>query len=148
MSSKKSVSSLITGKRYSTPTGNCTSKQLVYLAECLICQKQYTGKTVNKLQTRISGHRSHVGKPSRETILDSDEATLAEHLKEDHNFDSVELFNLSYVFTILQLDPRNLDKCEQKWIHELVTMKPYGLNIENPFGIADSLLSMSRKVRD
>ena len=99
MSKKNSIESTVTGKSYNTPSANCRSKNLIYCAECLLCQKQYTGKTTNKLQKRISGHRSHVKKPPDETPKpeDTDEATLAEHLKLVHNMDSVEMFNISYM---------------------------------------------------
>ena len=149
MSKKKSIESTVTGSSYKIPSANCKSKNLVYCAECLLCQKQYTGKTTNKLQQRISGHRSHVNRPPDELPKpeDTDEATLAEHLNLVHNMDSVELFNLSYSFTVLQLEPRNIDKCEQKWISQLVTLEPYGLNKEKPCGVADSILTMSKKVK-
>ena len=59
--------------------------------------------------------------------------------------DSVELFNAMYSFTIMQIDPQDLDKSEQQWISKLVTMQPYGLNFEKPRGVADSLITMSKK---
>ena len=68
--------------------------------------------------------------------VDTDEASLANHLKSEHDIDSVELFNLMYSFTILQIDPPDLDKAEQNWISQLVTMYPYGLNIEKPRGVS------------
>ena len=66
-------------------------------------------------------------------------------MKEVHNFHAAELFNLCYSFTILQLDPGDLDKAEQKWIQQLTTMTPYGLNIEKPRGVSDSLMAMAQK---
>ena len=76
---------------------------------------------------------------------DDDEATLAEHLKFDHSMDTVELFNLSFLFTILQLSPFNLDESEQKWVSRLTCMKPFGLNKEVPRGVTDSVHTMFRK---
>ena len=111
-----------------------------------MCKKQYTGKTDNRLQKRISGHRSHVKKPPdpKDRIIDSDEAVLALHMHE-HNFKSVELFNVNYSFTILEFDPPDLDKAEQKWASRLVTMEPFGLNIQKPCGVADKMITMSKK---
>ena len=80
-----------------------------------------------------------------DTDKDTDEAALANHLKEEHNMTTVQLFNLSYSFTILQIEPGDLDKCEQKWVSQLVTMQPFGLNIEKPRGVADSIMTMSQK---
>ena len=76
---------------------------------------------------------------------DDDEATLAEHLKFEHNMETVELFNLSFLFTILQLSPFNLDESEQKWVSRLTCMKPFGLNKEVPRGVTDSVHTMFRK---
>ena len=145
MSNRKKVISNVTKKTYATPSGNCKSSRLIYGAQCLLCKMQYTGQTVNRLQTRISGHRSHMNKTQDDDSVDTDEASLANHLKNIHGMNSVELFNVMYSFTILQMDPKDLDKAEQQWISQLVTMHPYGLNIEKPRGVADSLITMSRK---
>ena len=131
MSKKSTVKSFVTGKTYKTPSANCRSKNVIYLADCLLCQMQYTGQTTTKTQKRVCAHRSHVNKQLEDKESDdedkNDEAALAEHLKLAHNIESVELFDQSYVFTILEIEPENLDKSEQKWISELVTMEPYAL---------------------
>jgi hypothetical protein len=146
MSNQKKLISNVTKKTYVTPSGDCKSSRLIYGAQCLLCKIQYAGQTVNKLRTRISGHRSHMNRtPDIEPTEDTDEASLANHLKNEHGMDSVELFNVMYSFTILQIDPPDLDKAEQQWISQLVTMHPYGLNIEKPRGVADSLITMCKK---
>jgi len=147
MSRKNFIKSHHTGKKHKTPSANCQSKMLIYCAECLICQKQYAGKTTCKLQTRISGHRSHVNKTTKTILLDTDEAALVEHLKTHHQPVTTELFNLNYSFTVLQINPPDLDKCEQLWVSRLGTMQPFGLNIEKPRGIADSVITMSKKAK-
>jgi hypothetical protein len=146
MSNKKSVTSTATGESFRTPSGDCKCSNVVYLAECLLCKQQYTGKTTNKLQKRIAGHRSHVlGFTIAEDDEESDDKALAEHLSSEHHLDTVAAFNLSYSFTILQINPRNLDKSEQKWVSRLVTLRPFGLNREKPCGVADSILNMSQR---
>ena len=45
---------------------------------------------------------------------ETDEAALAEHLHKDHNFDTIDMFNLNYTFSILELCPKDLDKAEQR----------------------------------
>ena len=145
MSNKSAITSKATGKIFRTPSGSCKTKRLVYAADCLLCQKQYSGQTTNNLRTRINGHRSHMTKefdPNKDT-RHLDEATLAQHLKEVHNLDTVELFNTCYTFSILEVDPQNLDRCEQKWVNNLKTMRPFGLNIEKPCGVVDSLLKLT-----
>ena len=141
-SNKSTIKSTATGQLFKTPKADCKSKNLVYCAQCRICDKQYTGKTVNKLQQRISGHRSHVGDT---TFDETDEAALAEHLSEDHNYDSVGLFNHSYTFTVLEISPHNLDQAEQRWVSRLVSMRPFGLNKEKPRGVADTVKTMFRR---
>ena len=53
--------------------------------------------------------------------------------------------NVNYSFTILEFDPPDLDKAEQKWASRLVTMEPFGLNIQKPCGVADKMITMSKK---
>ena len=145
MSHKASVTSKTTGKTYKTPAGNCKSFRLVYCAQCKLCQKQYVGRTVNKLQTRISGHRTFVNKANVNSTEETDEAALAEHLRKDHNIDSIDGFDNIYSFTILEVGPLELAISEQRWVSRLVTMRPFGLNIEKPNGVSDSVKTMSRK---
>ena len=104
---------------------------------------QYVGKSTNKLQKRISGHRTHMG--DSEFDLDNDDATLAEHLISHHGVTDGDLFNHSYSFTGLQLAPYDLDSCEQRWVDRLATLTPFGLNKEAPNGVSGSLSSMGRK---
>ena len=101
---------------------------------------------MNKLQKRISGHRTFVNKLDDLEDMDvSDDAALAHHLKQDHNFDTIRQFNASYKFTILENNPYSLDKSERMWVNRLVSMRPFGLNVEKPGGVTESYQSMTRK---
>ena len=150
ISGKKSITSKLTGRSYTTPTGNCRTSTLIYAAECLLCEAQYVGKTDTKLQKRISGHRGHVNKKpekkkkKNDKFQKEDEGALAEHMRKEHGLTTVDQFNCTFVFTILQVEPRDLDECEQTWVSKLETMHPYGLNIEKPRGVADSVMTMFR----
>ena len=98
------------------------------------------------LQKRISGHRTYVNQLGNlKDLDDTDDTALAHHLKQDHNFDTIKLFNLSYKFTILENNPHSLDKAEQRWVNRLVTMRPFGINVEKPGGVTESYQSMTRK---
>ena len=142
MSGSNSITSKTTGRPFRTPSASCKSRNIVYCASCQLCEKQYVGQSVNRLQKRISGHRTHL----RDTDFDeTDEATLAEHLKLDHNFNTLPLFNSSYSFTVLELDPKHLDNSEQRWVSLLLTMRPFGLNKETPRGVTDSVSTMCRR---
>ena len=147
MSNSESIRSSATGKSFKLPEGNCKSRNVIYCAECSLCNKQYTGKSSNKLQTRIAGHRSHVGYEDG-LIIESDERTLAEHLQEIHHLHSVDTFNSNYSFTVLELSPRNLDLAEQKWVNKLLTIEPFGLNKEKPGGVLGSFRSMVNRSLD
>ena len=143
MSESNSITSSTTGKIYSTPTADSKSKNTIYCATCLHCSKQYVGKSTNKLQKRISGHRAHMN--DTDFDLDNDDATLAEHLKLSHGVVDFDLFNHSYSFTVLQASPHDLDACEQRWVDRLTTLSPFGLNKEAPNGVSDSVSNMCRK---
>ena len=41
-------------------TGNCKSRNVVYLIECKLCHLQYVGETQNALHIRMNGHRSEI----------------------------------------------------------------------------------------
>ena len=154
MSENSFIKSSSTGKIFKTPAGNCQTKRLIYGVECQICHKQYTGKTDNQLRSRIAGHRAQVNKikppqnpedPKEEEL--KDDSALSDHLKEDHDLQTVELFNKSYKFTILEQDPRDIDKAEQHWISKLVTLAPFGLNRERPLSVSDTMLMMNRAAK-
>ena len=147
MSEKTKITSNVSKKSYNTASGNCKSKRLIYCAACKICNKQYVGKTDTMIRCRICGHRVYMQKDSANPLSadEKDDASLANHLKSQHFLSTVDDFNDNYCFTILQIDPSNLDKCEQEWVSRLVTMTPFGLNIEKPQGVSDSLLLMSSK---
>ena len=147
MSNSGSIRSSATGKSFNLPEGNCKSRNVIYCAECSLCNKQYTGKSTIKLQTRIAGHRSHVGYEDGLTI-ESDERTLAEHLQEIHHLHSVDTFNSNYSFNVLELSPGNLDLAEQKWVNRLLTIQPFGLNKEKPGGVLGSFRSMANRSLD
>ena len=77
---------LYNGRVFKTPSATCKAKNIVYCATriYIVQSSIYIGKSTCKLQTRISGHRTHI-----HMIFDEhdDEATLAEHLKFDHSMD-------------------------------------------------------------
>ena len=56
MSTEAELKSTATGKCYRTPSADCKTRNIIYCANCFLCNKQYVGKSSTKLQTRISGH--------------------------------------------------------------------------------------------
>ena len=148
MSSKSKIISNSNGKSFNSPNANCNTKNVIYLAECRLCCKQYTGRTVQLLRMRISGHRGWMKKKRKilnddayQNFQNDDEAALSEHLKTIHNLTSSDDFDMNNSFTVIQsADPRELESLELKWISDLKTMTPFGLNISKPFGIGENLI--------
>jgi hypothetical protein len=144
MSESNFVTSSKSGRIFSTPSADCKTKNIVYCATCLHCSKQYVGKSTNKLQTRISGHRSHKNNTAFDP--DTDDATLAEHLHLCHDVTDSDSFNHSYSFTVLQISSYDIDSCEQRWVDRLITLSPFGLNKVAPNWVSDSISNMCRKL--
>ena len=151
MSESNSIKSNVSGQTYLVDGGDCKTKRVIYAAECCKCNMQYVGQTVTPLRTRISGHRSWMKKKKDDkgkdpdALIRKDEGALAEHLKVAHKFTTAEDFNKAYKFSILKSNPNNFDKSEQKWISKLVTMHPFGLNLDKPCGVSSSLLEMTAR---
>ena len=121
-----SFKSTITGKEYKIfHDCNCLSKNLIYLMECSICNKQYVGKTQTTLERRINGHRSDV-KCKNEPIAADKHFRLAGHE-----------FDRDAKFTIIEQAINKRDKSEMAtflmsiedtWILRLKTLATQGLN--------------------
>ena len=130
-------------------SGTCASYNVIYCFICQLCTKKYVGRTVNQLNSRtnqyrsafyrvISLHNASIDLLSYE--FDNDDGdlfSLGLHLAIDHScFDRSDLNRFYRVF-ILQnnCNPASLEVIEHKYIHNLKTLKPFGLNSVNPFSI-------------
>ena len=125
-------------KKYKTAQGKCNSKNLIYHAKCKHCNKVYVGKTTQRLNNRISGHRGKFSEFLYNDItqLNDEDNLLGLHLFHRHHLNTKRAFDKSYTFTILeQCNPRNLDLKEHMWVQKLKCVAPYGLNSHDPFGI-------------
>ena len=63
-----------------------------------LCNKQYTGKSTTKLETRISGHRSHVGEMTFDS--ETDEATLVDQFNSNYYLTIIEIIYI-YIYIVL-----------------------------------------------
>ena len=105
---------------------------------CKLCKKHYIGRTCRQLRDRVGEHRRSFYKlcDKKPYDQDSDEFALAQHLYIDHNLSDKPAFNLNYMVTILCFSsPKALDVKEHKFIHNLNSLSPFGLNLNNPFSI-------------
>lgn len=97
----------------------CSTRNIIYLIECTKCTKsnQYVGQTSRPLRTRMNEHRTT---SKTKTYL-----PLYRHFrsKADHDFER------DIKVTILQATTRvRLLEQESKWIKNLDTLYPKGLN--------------------
>ena len=65
-----------------------------------------------------------------------DTYSLGEHLIDEHNCKLRSDFNDFYeIFILMNSSPTTLEINEHKFIHKLKTLKPFGINSSDPFGI-------------
>ena len=135
---------IIRKKKVKLSEGNCKSYNICYLARCKICEKPYTGRTVEQMNKRINGHRYYYKEiikraaagTLQELDTNSDLYMLGMHLHFDHGLTDPNAFDSNMEFGILDIvNPADIDAKEYKWMHKLNTFQPVGINIEYPFGI-------------
>ena len=109
---------------------------------CKLCIKKYVGRTVQFLRSRINGHRSKFYSLLNNPDLrfnnsgDDDMYSLGIHLIDEHGCNDRGDFNKYYeVFIIMNCSPATLEVNEHKFIQRLKTLKPFGINSVDPFGI-------------
>ena len=119
--------------------GNCKTFNLVYCAQCEICGLSYFGKSVQTFSNRIAQHRGFIKSIGLEDETD-DTNTLAHHILKHHGAKTPEDFNKMYRFSVVRVsDPLNLLKLEQGFINDFNTLKPCGLNHDNPINLGGIL---------
>ena len=104
----------------------CSSKNVIYIIQCMKCKVPYVGQTRCSLKSRLQHHLSD--------IRNDKDTTIAEHF----NYDCVSSNNLAdlWIYPIEQIPDqgsahKNLKKLlkrENYWIKELGTLYPNGLN--------------------
>ena len=130
-------------RRIRLTEGNCKTSNICYLAQCSICEKSYTGRTVDTLQHRINGHRHYYKEilkkkddGNNDVDTNSDLWMLGLHLHHDHGRTDPDAFDQVIKFGVLEVvSPTEIEKKEYFWMHRLNTFQPVGINIEYPFGI-------------
>ena len=122
--------------------GDCKSTCIIYAASCIKCNNNnvYIGKTLQRLNQRVNGHRSRyyalsrgernlVGAPSLVGVEVDDTNILGAHLVINHGCRLRSDFNESYRFDVIRrCNPNELRKNEQFYIDKLRTLRPFGLN--------------------
>ena len=118
-----------------------------------MCDKPYVGRTVSPLNIRLNQHRSafykvlnhsksktfknfEIFEIDNSNNKDCDLYALGIHLVSDHNCMTKSDFNDNFKILVLEnCSPRNIEEKEHLWIHKLKTLRPFGINRQNPFSI-------------
>ncbi len=135
---------VVNGKKIRLASGTCKTYNICYLAVCGICNKPYTGRTIDEMHNRVNGHRHtyrEVLEKSEQNNIASldtnnDLYTLGLHLHLEHGCVHPNDFDRHFKFSILEVvSPTNINVKEYKWMHNLNSFQPIGLNVEYPFGL-------------
>lgn len=102
----------------------CTSKNVVYLTTCELCQLQYVGSTPTEFKVRFRNHKSSIGTNKRTCELASHFNKLPHNLS-DISFTCIEsVVNPSDLHIVDDLLPTR----EAYWSAQLFALQPFGLN--------------------
>jgi hypothetical protein len=133
---------IINGTEIKAASGDCSSYNIVYIFLCKFCVKKYVGRTVQFLRTRVTQHRNKFYRLLEDPSIifnnscDDDTYSLGAHLIDEHGCTNRADFNKFYdVFILMNSSPTNLEVNEHKFIQRLKTLKPFGINSVDPFGI-------------
>ena len=94
---------------------------MVYVIECIKCNKQYVGETENALHIRMNGHRSDI----KHRRL---EKPVAAHFNsEGHSLQDLSIFVIEQIH---REEASYRRAKESYWIQTLRSLAPEGLNLD------------------
>lgn len=109
---------------------SCESSNLIYSIQCFLCKKLYIGQTSQTLRNRITAHISN--------IKNHKPTTLAKHINKCTNYTNPNIIPIiiNPLFQIPILTDQKLNNIallttETKFIKQLNTMHPYGINLKS-----------------
>lgn len=139
------ASTVVNHKKIKLAHGSCKTYNVCYLGLCNICDKSYTGRTVDPLHIRVNGHRywyrevlkkAAANDLQRLDASNNDLYSVGLHLYLEHGLRDSNDFDKHFKFAILEVvNPSDIEAKEYKWMHYLNTFQPIGINSEYPFGI-------------
>ena len=130
----------INGKSVKSSPGSCKTYNIIYAVKCKLCATKngYIGRSTRNLNVRIGEHRTSYYKLIEGENIDTskDDFSLGLHLFHEHNFRTREMFDKTYEVAVIQnVSPLNLETAEHLAIHKYRTLRPNGINTQNPFAI-------------
>ena len=107
----------------------CRSSNLIYVVTCTRCGLQYVGQTHQSIKMRFGMHRQDIKKKLKAKTL-SNHFTSPGH----NNFEDCSISVVEFIRTppLAKCSIHIRNKAERRWIDELRTMHPWGLNKEYP----------------
>lgn len=131
-------SRIVNGRVVKSAPGTCSTYNIIYLVSCKMCSKCYVGRSTRTLKTRIGEHRRgfyHI--LSGKTYDENDDAfSIGMHLLEHGCSDKSNFNECISVCIIDNCNPKSLEVKEHKFIHSFQTLRPMGLNTQNPFSLS------------
>ncbi|XP_056419473.1 uncharacterized protein LOC130360909 [Hyla sarda] len=110
---------------------NCKTSQVIYTIICP-CGKLYVGQTGQQLRKRIQKHLSTIALARRDKDRFKTLTTVANHFLEHHGGRpyGLQVIGLERIMTNMRGGPitQRLLQVESKWIFELGTVSPWGMN--------------------
>ena len=128
----------VNGKLVKCAPGTCSSYNVIYLVVCKLCNKCYVGRSVRNLNIRLGEHRRAYYEllVGEEPDPEDDDYAMGIHLMQDHGLCDKVDFEKTFNIALIDIcSPKNIEKKEHLYIHLLNTIRPMGLNSQNPFGI-------------
>ena len=128
----------INGKVVRCAPGTCHNYNIIYVAICKLCNAGYFGRSTRMVNERIREHREAFYKVIEGGYVDNtkDDFSLGLHLYNDHGFNTRDKFDKVYEIAIAEnVSPYKLETAEHKYIHKYGTLRPSGINTQNPLGI-------------
>ena len=130
----------INGKTVRCAPGTCQTYNVIYAVRCKLCAKCncYFGRSTRQTNKRIGEHRTAYYRiiEGEEIDTSTDDYSLGLHLFHDHGFRTKEMFDKTYEVAIIEnTSPCNQETVEHKYIHTYRTLRPNGINTQNPFSI-------------
>ena len=136
----KKESFKVNGKVVRSAPGSCHSYNIIYAVKCKLCEKKgdYFGRSTRQLNIRLREHRQAYYRVIEGEVVDlnKDDFSLGLHLYYEHGFTTRHMFDKTYEVMIVEnVSPYNLEVAEHKYIHKYRTLRPNGINSQNPFSI-------------
>ncbi|CAJ0956764.1 unnamed protein product [Ranitomeya imitator] len=112
---------------------NCKSRSLVYALIC-DCPKVYVGQTTQQLRRRVQQHLSNIATAQKDRERGKNVSAVATHFLDVHHGRTrgLKVMGLEMVPLNIRGGDRvkKLLRCESRWIHDLRSLAPHGLNEE------------------